>query len=173
MEVKAVGAVLLLLGCTAMGIGKMGKLYLREKRLRDLQELLQALRTEILYRQTPLEQAMTGSALCIEGGGKAFCQLFQSRLELFCWEGFDRRWEECCDVFFSDDVSRYRDREVWLRLGRQLGHGGLSQQEAALDHCDFQLQGLEQEAAEERKSRGRMYVTVGICCGVFLNVLLL
>ena len=74
MEVKAVGAVLLLLGCTAMGIGKTGKLYLREKRLRDLQELLQALRTEILYRQTTLEQAMTGSALCIEGGGKAFCQ---------------------------------------------------------------------------------------------------
>jgi len=140
------------------------------RQLRELEDDLQSLRVQVLYEQAPLIAAAERLA---EGKGDGFFQLICENQGLGGWEDYGQLWEDACRKWFAVSYMRSEEREAWIRLGRLLGRGGLKQQEQVLDRCGCELKRLEEEAREELKRRGRMYVTMGICCGVFLTVLLL
>lgn len=170
MQIKALEAAVLIMGCTGIGLWKWARLYARVKELRDLREILQRLRVEILYEQTPLEEAALH--LTQERDNGFFQMLWDGHLQ-GRWEDYAQLWEDTCEQWFPTSLLKSEEREAWVRLGRQLGRGGLKQQEQVLDHCEFQLKDLEEQALSDLKTRGRMYITMGICCGIFLTVLLL
>ena len=79
-------------------------------------------------------------------------------------------------VYFDYAASAIPDREVlelWMRLGRQMGRGGVDQQMQLFQHCFRELDRIETDVAEECKIQSKMYRSLGICLGVFLTVLLI
>ena len=161
----------ILLGCTGMGFLKSLELYFRVSDIRQYQEYLYHLQREILYIHVPLEEAILTELQ--HGKGKTKIQRFQCsfkhRIQDHNWNSFSEIWQEVCDC----DIDDRELRDIWLRMGRQLGKGNTSHQKQVLDHCSSELERLEQRAFQTFCLQGKMYSSLGICFGLFLTVLFL
>lgn len=169
MTLKVWEGVFLLFGCTAAGFCKSGKLWLRVRELRELEDDLQRLKLQILYNQLPL---MSAAEAVRKERACGFFQMICENQEAGGWEDYGQLWENACQRWFLLTHLKREEQEAWIRLGRLLGRGGLRQQEEILKRCGWELSRLEGEAREELKRRGRMYVAIGMCCGAFLTVIL-
>ncbi len=168
---RALGAVLVIASCGALGLSGVARL---EGRVRDLGELaagLDALQRELGWRLAPLPQALETAA--------GTCRGPAARFFAWCAQGAGREDGRSFQQVWKDGLSAVPlrlaagDKALLERLGPVLGRYDGDSQRRALEDAAAGLRGLQREAADDRQRLGRVYGALGVTAGLFLAILLL
>lgn len=156
---KLIGLALLLLAGLLWGLGKLRELRERVERLRDLERLIQWLATEIRCHASPLPELLAQ-------GDSAFCRAAMVQPE------FSRNPQRALAQGGERLLALEKDRELLRGLAAGLGASDVQGQ---LEHLRLYAALAEdslQEAREACREKGKLYVSLGVCGGaaVFLVV---
>ncbi len=168
MNLKWLGAALILSGCTLAGL-TVSAAYRREER--DLQQFISALdfmACELQYRRSPLPE------LCMQAGSErsgCIARLF-SNLAKELESQVSPDVQSCLAIAAatSGNLSA-RIQEAVCILGSSLGRFDLEGQLLGLDAVRNYCRGQLEEMAHGREARLRSYQTLGICAGAALAIL--
>ena len=170
---KEIGALCVVTAASVMGFGFAGSVRQQTRQLAAMIDALTFLKSEILYRRTPLPEAFPlVAAAAQEQGTRAF----------FRCCGREMRTDRTMSAMQVFRVALGKTAELrlplasqqtLLTLGASLGEFDLDGQsravELALARLGSQLHRLEQGSGARRRS----YATIGVCAGLAVAVILL
>lgn len=170
MNVKLVGAALIIAGCGGVGFSMAAAHRREEKALRQLIRALDYMGCELQYRLTPLPELCRCAAA--ESGGAVSQALVNLASELEAQVAPDAA--SCMNAALSKiQHLPQAARKNLLALGSSLGQfdlqGQLTGLEAARKQCRRELD----ELSKNRDVRLRSYQTLGLCAGSALAILFL
>lgn len=168
MNLKILGAVLVIVGCGGFGFMIAATHRREEKTLQQLMAALDHMSCELQYRLTPLPELCRQAAAESSGVVRAvFCTLVQE-LE----SQISPDVERCMRAALSKvkDMPKLTN-EAMLLLGRSMGRFDLEGQlmglESVRQSCCIRAESL----AKNRDIRLRSYQTLGLCAGAALAIL--
>ena len=164
------GAALLALGGALAGLGAAEQLKRNSRTLWELETGLGLLEQELQLGGLTLEQLM--EELAPRSPGES------GRLFADCGAALSRRDRPAFPVLWEKLIGEREGwppacRETLGSLGQTLGRCDSPEQRQAIRQVRERLEALRRTAEEERRSRGRLFQTVGLTGGAFLAVLLL
>ena len=170
MNIKLVGAALIVAGCAGVGFSMAAAHRREEKALRQLIRALDYMGCELQYRLTPLPELCRCAAA--ESGGAVSQLLVNLAAELDAQVAPDAA--SCMNAALSKTQHLPQmSRKNLLMLGSSLGQfdlqGQLTGLEAARKQCRRELD----ELSKNRDVRLRSYQTLGLCAGSALAILFL
>ena len=168
---KILGALMLLCGCTGIGLLQVKHM---DKRIRTLQSIvcaLEVMEQELSFRIPLLQEMLTAAVQVTKGSTKMFFTSCKNELN----KGFNKPFCEIWSQMAHEQLSALRERDFdpILALGGVLGR---YDSEGQLQAIARTRKALEQEylnAATERSNKGKVYRVVSTTAGVFLLILLL
>lgn len=168
---KLIGSVCVIVGFAMLGAQKVSGLSAHAALLRQLQEALSSIRSEILFSLTPVPVLLERLGARQDAVG----QLFQScagRMKELGDRAFADLWEECVELELGQALKQEEFRVV-AGLGAVLGRYDAQEQAGAMDHALDRLEQFSLRAEEERSRSGRVYGTVSVLCGVAAVIILI
>ena len=168
MNVKIIGAALIIAGCGGVGFSMAAAHRREEKSLRQLIRALDFMGCELQYRLTPLPELCRSAAA--ESGGAVSHLLVNLATEMEAQVAPDAA--SCMNAALSKTKGLpQRTRKNLMLLGSSLGQfdlqGQLTGLEAARKQCRRELD----ELSKDRDVRLRSYQTLGLCAGSALAIL--
>lgn len=171
MQLKWIGALLLIGSTTCIGWYLSHRLESRPKHIRQFKNALQLLEAEITYSQVPLQVAFEKLASQLP---KPLNYFFHgiSKDMLNQKADFNLLWDEWVDHLTQ--ISSYKNSEIEIikQFGSSLGQHDFTQQQKhiqlTLTHLDRELQ----EAHEEENKYSKLAKSLGVLSGVFVVLLL-
>ena len=168
---RLLGAVLVVAGCGALGLGGVARLDGRVKDLGELAAGLDALQRELGWRLAPLPDALETAAKALHGPAADFF--------IRCAQGAGQADGRSFQQVWRDGLSTAplrltaEDRGFLERLGPVLGRYDGDSQRLALEDAAAGLRQLQGAAADDRRRLGRVYGVLGMTAGLFLAILLI
>ena len=171
---RMLGCVFLFLLFVSLGVYASNQLEKRIKQLKSLEKAIESMKREIDYRVSPLCETLLKTAkrtehpwcLFLEEAGRTF----QNRKEGILNP----------DEIFQKGIRRIqlyhpweKDLNVILNLGRSLGELDKKMQIMELSMAEEEVRELIQEAREEKRTKGKLYQTLGVCMGILSVILVL
>ncbi|WLV23537.1 stage III sporulation protein SpoIIIAB [Aciduricibacillus chroicocephali] len=164
------GAIFLVGAATWAGFEYSRQLDMRPKQIRQLKNALQILEAEIVYSQTPLQQAFHRIARQVpEPTASLFQNLAESLLDqnrnlpdIWC-----KHVEDHCEVTALGP----NEKEVLVQFGRTLGMHELQQQKKQLLLASSHLERELEEARSRQDKYGNMAKMLGFLAGLFILLL--
>ncbi len=169
--IRLLGAVLLIAGGGALGLGAVARL---DGRVRDLGELaagLDALQRELGWRLSPLPQALNTAVRTTHGPAADFFARCAQGAERGDGKSFQEVWREGLTVVPLR--LKPEDRTFMERLGSVLGRYDGESQRLALEDAAAGLRSLQGAAADDRNRLGRVYGVLGTAAGLLTAIVLL
>lgn len=168
MNIKWLGAILILAGCGGAGFRMAAEIRQQEKLLRQLIRSLHVLETELQYRLTPLPELCHLAARECSGVLREIFQKLSLRISRLEQDDAGA----CMDIVLQEYPALPRSLRKQLRhLGRGLGRfdlsGQLSGLRAVRGACQTELSCLRRNAEVRQKS----YQTLALCAGTSLVIL--
>ncbi len=154
---KMLGAACVIFSASAVGFGFSGNVRRQCAQLTALIEALTYLKSEMLYRRTPLPQALAKAA---------------EKLEESCMLSVHAAFRAALGMADGLVLSA-QTRQALLSLSLSLGQLDLDGQERALELASERLSAQLRLLEQGRSARCRSYATIGICAGMALAVILL
>lgn len=168
MELRWVGAVLVVFSCGGFGLSMANCCRKEEQNLKYILRILQYMECEIQYRLTALPELCRQAA--DEAGGDIRDVFLDFARELDGCLSPDVRSCMATALQNKQVISR-RVRRILLQIGRSLGRFDLEGQVTGLKHlqeiCAIELKTLHQN----KDSRLKSYQTLGICAGIALVII--
>lgn len=168
---KLVGALLLVIASSAIGISISNRFAKRPKHIRQLQSALQLLEAEITYSQTPLQLAFMRIAVQLPDPIKEFFQVLSEQMNKEA--DFFSLWNQQVEELASSASFKKNEIEILKQFGNSLGRHDLIHQQKqirlALTHLHRELE----EAREEHSKYTKLAKSLGVLVGVFLALLLI
>lgn len=170
MNIKLIGAVLIIAGCGGVGFSMAASHRREEKALRQLIRALDYMGCELQYRLTPLPELCRCAASECEGAvSQVFCNL---AIELESQIAPDAA--SCMNAAASKTAGLpQRTKKNLLALGSSLGQFDLQGQLTGLEATRKQCRRELEELSKDRDIRLRSYQTLGLCAGSALAILFL
>ncbi len=166
----ALGKLLLLLGCTALGLGRGFGLKRRTACLFELRRALETMGRELTFSLRPLGSLMDQARR--ESRGEA-CALFAACQEKFAHTGGESWAESWRTALETTSLPlKEEDRRILSEAGQILGRYDGEDQRRALGGLLARLEEQAQEARSEEKRLFRVYTALGITAGLFCVILL-
>ncbi|NLL19739.1 MAG: stage III sporulation protein AB [Clostridia bacterium] len=169
---KFIGAVLILLATTAMGILTGHRLAIRPQQLQKLRNDLTLLEMDINYTATPLPEALEKVA----GYSQAPVQILwlETRAGLCNGKGTmaEEAWQQGLEAFARKAALKEIDLAVLRDFGSGLGLANREEQLKKFKLLQEQLRSLQLQAEEIRTKNERMWRTMGVLGGIALIILL-
>ncbi len=166
--------------CITILIAGIGVGYLAarpyENRVIHLDELLLTLKimqAEMEYRSDPLPDLMHRMTHRTTGKASDFlgtvCRLLKKgdRYDLY------ESWKQAVDEVYGESALASEDRLILSQAGIELGKTDMSNQQAMFAHLFKGLEKQRKEADEARRTKGRIYRTLGTSSGVLAVIMLL
>lgn len=169
---KWIGAIILIVATTSIGLYLSNRFEKRPKHIRDFENALQILEAEITYSQAPLQVAFQTLSNQLP---KPLQQFFSSLNEdmLLGELDFITLWEQAVKRLAKEASYKKNEIEIIRQFGYSLGqHDYLQQQKQiklALTHLDRELE----NAIEEQSKYSKLSKTLGVLSGVFIVLLLI
>ena len=168
MNLKLLGAVLVLVSCGGFGFSLVLKHKSAEKAIRQLISVIDYMECELQYRLTPLPELCRAAAGECSGEIRKFLCLLTEELD----NQVLPEVRSCMHAALAKVPQLPRQaRTALLELGQVLGRFDLSGQLKGLGRvreiCDRELTVM----AENRDVRLRSYQTLGLCAGAALVIL--
>lgn len=168
MNMKWIGAIIVIIGCGAIGYHMAWEHLRLERMLRDMIQIVEYMQRDLQYRLLPLP------LLCRQGVdlGKGTVH----RIFIAIADEMDNQISPDAEHCVRAALSRYRQipediRTVFLDLGKGFGRFGLEGQLQALmgvrGTCEEKLAQL----LKNKDSRQRSYQTLGLCAGAAMVIL--
>ncbi len=170
MQLRWIGAVLVIVGCGAFGF-KMAQEYLREiYTLRQLNAMLEYMENELRFRLTPLPDLIIQAAQQAKGALRLLFTDLAALLE--CNSNIDATG--CMDsVLQKYPKIPKRTAAVLTQLGASMGVFDLDGQLTGLESAKFSCSGELKVLEQEKTQHVRNYQILGLCAGAALAILLL
>ena len=168
MNIKLIGAIVVIVGCGGCGF-MMASYYLGNIRLiRNYITVLDYMQCELQYRGTPLPR------LCREAGEQSAGKV----QKLFLMLADDLEAQISPDVFYcmSNMLPRVEIdydplKRILLEFGSSLGKFDVTGQVAALESSRLQARELLTQLVNGKENRVRSYQTLGLCAGAAIAIL--
>ncbi len=166
-----IGAILVMLGCTASGIIKAHSLSELDKTYGMLVSVLMLMKSEISSRAAALDDVLN-VALGLSTGDT-------SRFIGAVINDFSKLGEETfCTIWSSAAESRLqfvsqRSLSALIALGGSLGRYESAMQCAALDRCIAEISAEQKNLSETLYENKRMYVGIGGALGLITTIVLI
>lgn len=168
---KILGALLLILTTTWIGFEWSRSLTMRPRQIRQLKSALQILEAEIVYSQSPLQEAFIIIAKQLPDPISRFFRYLHENLQQD-HANFVTIWEKNVLDLKSNSYLRNNETEILQQFGRTLGKHDFYQQQKhiqlALRHLDRELE----EARDEQLRYSKMAKSLGVLSGLFIVLLL-
>lgn len=168
MNLKWIGAVLIIVSCGGFGFALAAAHRREERTLRLLIGALDFMECELQYRLTPLPELCRQAAADSSGPVRAVLAALADELE----DQISPDVESCMNAALArvKDIPRLTEVSM-AALGKSLGrfdlNGQLKGLEAVRQSCRRELDGL----SKNRDVRLRSYQTLGLCAGAALAIL--
>ena len=173
MWMRGLGAVFIIVACTAMGAGAVLRMRERKHLLEKMRRMVVYLKGEIMYANTPLETAFLRTGKREDGKlAELFCSVAQ-RLESGTEQNFAGVWKEQAESILADTPLKRRDREQLLAFGRSLGYLDRDMQERVIRFYVEDLDLAIEHLREAEPEKSRLFFGLGILSGLFLTVILM
>lgn len=170
--VKLVGASLIILAGTLIGMQLGGYLAHRPLQIRQLRTGLALLETEITYGARPLPEALASIAQRLTGSG---ARLFAQAAELFVkeseWTANDC-WRRAVYQVWPRTALKSPEKDIVLQLGLVLGQSDREDQRKHIRLACTNLEHEEINARENQQRYEKMCRSLGVLSGVLLVILL-
>ena len=149
---KLAGSLLIIGTTTLWGMAAAERLREQYEQMRLLQSLLYALRSEILYARSYLEEA--------------FAKIGESAPEPY------RGWLLGIQEFLRESGLEQEEKDKLSEIGKRLGNADMEAQIRSLDLYLEELKKSMEEKREGMKTRIRLCHCLGVMSGIFLTILL-
>ena len=165
---KAIGAIMVLIGCCYLGFSSAAGINSEIRNLRKLHRALDFMMCELQYKLTPLPELCNITAGESSGCIKRFFEALAKELE----SQLSPDVKSCMRVAISktSGISQLT-RNCLLQLGSNIGRfdlpGQINGLESARSTCIQYIQNLE----SGKESRLKTYKTLGICAGAAMVIL--
>lgn len=168
MNVKWLGAILVISGCGGWGFSLAAAYIRQEKMLRKLCRSLKLMRWELQYRLTALPELCKMAAKECSGELRAVFLELGKAME----KNREPEVSGCMHAVLEEHGSLPpKVRMLLQQLGRTLGRYDLEGQLEGMDsvrqECETAIRGL----GKDREIRLRSYQTLGLCAGAALAIL--
>lgn len=167
---KLIGAVLIIISCSAGGVFASKGMERHCRVLRGIQEGLLALKREISFNNSRLSQAMVNSAKAAGISGDLFSATGQKLLEgrgISAGDG----WQEALEEFNLVNRLEEDEMEVLKAFGSGLGLSNIDDQISRLELCRQRLESIEKNAENQFQKLGKVWRNLGWSLGVVLALL--
>jgi len=169
---RTIGALLVVMGAAGTGVGL--SVFVRHSAgiLQQLIMSLEQMKSEILFRKTPLPELTARLAENCGGEVGSFWSEVSDGLRI-------GQARSVCEVMRRALSGRAagsfpaQARRTLQNLGAGLGNYDAAGQVRAVDLALSRLGGLFTELRDEQKSRMKSYCTLGVCAGLALAILML
>ena len=169
---KATGALLVILSCTAMGYGKSLNYSKRLRELEEIQKMVYFLLGEITYRREALPEAMVRVADKVRPPLSKFLREVSKAAKEYQGERFSRIFSLKAQEYLKDTSLTKGDLEELARLGEDLGYMDITMQENTINLYLEELKGEIRRTQQEAPARKKLYQALGLMTGMFLAILL-
>lgn len=168
MIIRIMGAILVMVGCGAVGFGLAANYRREERALRQLIGILDFMECELQYRLTPLPALCRLAAR--ESGG-----VFNFVFREFALEMESQVSPDLC-ICMSATMEKCKNippicKEMLITLSRNIGRFHLDGQLKGLDSVRAECRRHLRELTDNKDSRIRSYQTLGLCAGAALVIL--
>jgi len=173
MLFKGILCILILLGGVAIGQLK-AKTY--DNRVYHLQELittLKVLESEMKYRLDPLPDLLIRVSTAKPGMSGMLMETAGRLLKIQTVLDFAECWEEAIETAYQESALNAEDKRILNDLGIELGKTDMESQNGMFQRTYSLLEAQVEEAVEEKKSKGRMYKSLGPAIGILIVILLI
>lgn len=169
--VNILGALLIMLGCTAAGIIKARSLSESDKTYAALIAALMLIKSEVSSRSAPLDEVMRTVQSAAAGNVKQFVMYIGDSFPKLGEKTFCQIWEEAAESFLKSISPRALSSVK--TLGASLGRYDSDMQCAALCRCIEELSAEQRSLMETLCANKRMYVGVGGAAGLIIAIALI
>lgn len=160
---------------TGIGIGQLkAKTY--DNRVFHLQELittLKVLESEMKYRLDPLPDLFLRVSRIKDGMSRALLEIAGNLLKTQPSRDLPECWKEAVETAYLESALNQEDKRIICDLGIELGKTDISSQSSLFYRTFSLLEAQVEEATEEKKTKGKMYKSLGTAVGVLIVILLL
>lgn len=172
MIFKVIGAILVTVGCSGLGIWMAGQWKLRLKVMENLRKMIFLLKGEIVYANSPLTEAFERTGKKSDTYlGELFLRVAE-RMERQQGEPFYEMWKEEIDGLSKGFPLTKEDRQDLKGMGEHLGYLDREMQERTLLLYLEQLDLTIEYLREHQRERSRLYTSLGIMGGLFLTIVM-
>ncbi len=170
MDIKWIGAVLIILGCGGFGFSLAAAHRAEERNLRQLIGALDYMQCELQYRLTPLPDLCRQAAGQCGGKLRTLFLTLATELE----DQISPDVSRCMNVALAKvpDLTKQTAQIVQV-LGNTLGRFDLDGQLMGLENARQHCRQALAELSDNRDARLRSYQTLGLCAGAALAILFL
>lgn len=170
MQIRLIGAIFVVIGCSAFGF-ILAAMHKREVgTLRKLICVLDYMECELQYRLTPLPDLMRQSAMESSGVLRTIFGMLANELE----DQISPNVAHCMQSVLErvGDIPSVTKKCLTV-LGQSLGRFDLQGQLNGLDAVRLMCRGKLDSLEQDKQTRLRCYQTLGICAGAALAILLI
>ena len=168
---KVVLLLLLIASCGSMGLLKASTYSRRVRELNDIRSLLHQISMEINFRREPLPvifRNMTQNNSHHINHLMAVCiKYMEEKIP------FEKCWNTAINDVYKDSCLNKEDLYILNELGNQLGKSNVTGQENAIKLTEEKLMYQISQASESRKTKGKMYGSLGFSVGLVIAVILI
>lgn len=169
---KAVGCLLVVMGCTgfAQGICREGKIRL--EMLKQLRSIFEAMKYYIAYQKALIPEALWKLS---DKAGSLLSDAFKEIYEKVCEEGesFPFVWHQQMEKALSASCLTKEEQKIILDFPSRLGFMEENAQAGALEEMLWEINLHIEELTTEQKNRNKMIMSLGVGAGVLLSILLI
>lgn len=168
---KLILCIIIVASCGGLGILKSLSFSDRLNDLADLKHMIRILQTEMNYKKDPLPNAFSRIS--------KYKNTAAMHLLAACSENmknnldFRQCWENAITSTYNGTSLKDDDLRILKDMGLQLGKSDLQGQAAMFSLTNIKLDDQIAEAAEERKTKGKMYKSLGFSIGAVIAILLI
>lgn len=173
MTIKIIGAVCIIIACTAIGFSGSYRLYGRYGELAELKKILCLLSGEIRFGSSTLEEAFGTMAERVEVPYSGFFNWLSEKMGERTSVSLAALWQEAVEKRLPGARLDRGDKELLGRIGKDLGCLDRETQLNTIALAAEQVEERKQALSGELPKKMKLYNCLGILSGVFLTILLI
>lgn len=170
---KLAGILLLMIGCTGLGINKVSEEKRRIKELREIRRMIIRMQNEMRYGKRTLPEICLLFGQCMEEPYRsAFLELFY-KLEENDGTVLNKMWKEQMDTCMMGLPLKEEEKNILKNLPEHLGIQDETMQAADIGQSLDMLEDHIHQAEAEYENKIRVIMSISVMAGLFLTILLL
>lgn len=170
---KLIGACLVILSSTGIGLYFSNVTKGRLCDLKDLKKNMFILRGDIHYGNTPLPEAIEALAARNNDNFKQFFAGIAKELRKLDGLTFTAIWDKGIHKYLKESYLSPTDRSQLSKLGETLGYLDKEMQIRTIDLYIEQLETELDEAIGSVKEKTRLYNMLGVLFGIFITIVMI
>ena len=170
--IKIMGALMIVCGTAAWGIGSVMRMKNRVAAIQSFIASADIIRDEICINLTPLMRVMEIAGESAPAPAAQFYRNVAAKAEELPTQGFFGIWmkalEECRGLVLGEE-----ERTVLIRLGSGLGKYDCDSQGRVISAARKNLERIEDKAERERNANSKLHAFLGVAAGMMAVVVLI